>query len=151
MKSVLEINNQADSPIEDSLLDRAVSLALDFSGLDFSDKGSLTISLAWISEEEIRKLNAEYRNNDSVTDVLSFPEFSGKEDFDKAKGELFLGEIVLCYNCIKEYAEKNDYPEAVKREIANVTAHGVLHLLGFDHGQEMFSIQERVTGEIFKN
>lgn len=149
MEMELEISNGPGVPAEDRLVRKAAESAARLSGRDFSRKGKVTVSLAWIGEAEIRRLNREYRRNDSVTDILSFAEFESTDDFDRAAGEVFLGEIVLCYNFIKEYAEGKGTADAVPKEIANVVAHGLLHLLGYEHGKEMFSIQDEVVGGIF--
>lgn len=151
MEIELEISNEPGIPVEDGLVRRAAESAARLSGRDFSKKGRVAVSLAWIDEAEIRRLNREYRRNDSVTDILSFAEFGSTEDFDRAAGEVFLGEMVLCYNFIKEYAEGKGTADAVSKEIANVVAHGLLHLLGYEHGKEMFSVQDEVVGGIFKD
>lgn len=109
------------------------------------------MSFAWVSEEEMRKLNKDYRKKDSVTDILSFPEFSNKEEIDQVSGDMFLGELILCYNYINEYAKERKVQDAVGMEIAGVVAHGVLHLLGFKHGAKMFGVQNDVAQSIHKN
>ena len=61
---------------------------------------------------------------------------------EKLDGELFLGELILCYDDIKEYAENESLE--LKEELSKVVAHGILHLLGFEHGEKMFAIQNKV-------
>ncbi|NTU66505.1 MAG: rRNA maturation RNase YbeY [Candidatus Moranbacteria bacterium] len=151
MKLSLEINNQTKAPVRKPFVEKAMLYALDFSGFDFSKKKDISISFAWVSEEQIRRLNRDYRKKDSITDILSFPELNSKKEIDGVSGDMFLGELILCYNYIKEYAEKGKSKDAVGRELAGVIAHGVLHLLGFRHGAKMFGVQKEVVQAIYKD
>ncbi len=97
-----------------------------------------------VSEEKIRELNRTYRGKDAVTDILSFGEYgnaSQKED----EGDVFLGELFFCPAFIRQAATEDQV--TFEREMAYVFSHGVLHLLGYDHDEEMFVIQDRVTDE----
>jgi probable rRNA maturation factor len=77
-----------------------------------------------------------------VTDVLSFAEFKNLKVIKTNKGkEIFLGEIILCYDDIKAYAKKNELK--TEEELAKVFLHGILHLLGFRHGPKMFALQNK--------
>jgi probable rRNA maturation factor len=147
MKINLEINNATQSPVEDSFLVAVAERTFQELKFDFFDGKEIIISVALVSAEEIQKLNKEYRKYDSVTDILSFPEYENlakiKDTVDK---ELFLGELILCYNDIEEYAQKENIE--LQKELANVVSHGILHLLGFVHGEEMFALQEKVTKNI---
>ena len=102
------------------------------------------ISLTLVNPDVIRSTNNEFRKIDKVTDVLSFPlieydspgDFSNIEDdfpdcFNPESGELMLGDIMICCERAKEQAE--EYGHSIKREIAFLIAHSMLHLLGFDH------------------
>ncbi|MDO4564528.1 MAG: rRNA maturation RNase YbeY [Clostridia bacterium] len=86
-------------------------------------EGDLTVVLA--NEERIRELNRVFRDKDSVTDVLTFPA-DRKRDFDG-----YLGDIMICQRRAEEQAQ--EYGHSTKRELAFLTVHGVLHLLGYDH------------------
>jgi rRNA maturation RNase YbeY len=91
------------------------------------------VSVSIVSDEEIKKLNFEYRNIDEATDVLSFPlieHYDVEKEFKKGE-TVYLGDIVLAINFIKAQAEEYGHP--FSRELALLTAHSVLHLLGFDH------------------
>ena len=82
-----------------------------------------------------------------LTDVLSFAEYKSLAALKKAnEKEIFLGELILCYNDIKEYAEMNR--RNVKRELATVVSHGLLHLLSFSHGSRMFRLQDAVAEKV---
>jgi probable rRNA maturation factor len=148
MKINLEINNVTQSPIEEGFFEAVIEKTFAQLKYDFLEDAEIGISIALVAKEEIRKLNKEYRKNDSVTDILSFPEYMSLKEIKKAagkekSGELFLGELILCYDDIKEYGEKEGLK--LEKEIANVITHGILHLVGFEHGEEMFGIQKIVT------
>ena len=154
MKLNLEINNITQSPVEDAFFISVAEKTLAEAGYDFLNNKDINISLALVSPAEIQKLNKERRQVDSVTDILSFAEYESMEELKKAvdkptkgeSGEIFLGELILCYDDIKEYAQKENI--ALNQELANVVSHGVLHLLGFEHGDAMFEIQNRVKNSL---
>jgi rRNA maturation RNase YbeY len=66
----------------------------------------------------------------------------------KLDEELFLGELILCYDDIKEYAQKEELD--LEKEFAKVVSHGILHLLGFEHGEKMFAIEQSVADKFIK-
>lgn len=109
------------------------------------------VSVTIVDESQIRVLNRDYRARDAVTDVLSFALLEGDEEpgvADSAEAEpQCLGDIVICWERVK--AQAADYGHSIARELAFLTAHGMLHLLGYDHGDEeseraMFAVQEDV-------
>ena len=109
----------------------------------------VVLSLTLVDNEEIRRLNRSFRNLDRATDVLSFhmvgwdspSDFSmlensreAEDDFDPDSGQLLLGDIVISVEHAKEQAQ--EYGHSLKREIAFLIAHSVLHLLGYDNMTE---------------
>ena len=141
------------------------SLASDVAaqGLKFvKAPREMQIDLWLCSQEEIRDLNCRYRDTDAVTDVLSFPNLelegpaSWPETFaadviDPQTQTVCLGSIALCKQRAVEQAEKYGHP--LRRELAFLIAHSVLHLCGYDHetGEEaaiMESMQEEILGEL---
>uniref|UniRef100_I5AQS4 Endoribonuclease YbeY n=1 Tax=Eubacterium cellulosolvens (strain ATCC 43171 / JCM 9499 / 6) TaxID=633697 RepID=I5AQS4_EUBC6 len=107
------------------------------------------VSITFVDDEEIRRVNREFRGIDKVTDVLSFPvtqftppaDFSILEDdeaaadsFDPESGELQLGDILISVSRAMKQAE--EYGHSLKREIGFLIAHSVLHLMGYDHMTE---------------
>jgi len=104
----------------------------------------VAIELVFVSGEEIRALNRDMRQTDRVTDVLSFPTLDGikgnplkGEDFPYDLDEedrLFLGSVVICKERAAEQAE--EYGHSEERELAYMTIHSILHLLGYDHIDE---------------
>lgn len=91
----------------------------------FRVKHPSVVSIAFVSEKEIRKLNNHYRGKDSVTDVLSF-------EMDKDGSEI--GELILCYKQAKRQAKEMQH--SVIDEISFLIVHGLLHLFGEDHEKE---------------
>jgi rRNA maturation RNase YbeY len=150
MKINLEINNITSSPVKNGFFVTVAEKTFAKLGLDFLKNKEINISLALVAPEEIKKLNKEYRKHDDVTDVLSFPEYENIEKIKlaakEAEKKLFLGELILCYDDIKEYADEKSLDLA--GELANVVAHGALHLLGFSHGEKMFAIQNKVKNHL---
>lgn len=143
MEISIEINNVSKSPARKQFFLSVARETFRSSGLKFLLKKEISLSLALIPEEEMKKINKELRKKNEVTDVLSFSEYrSMKEMEKKAKKNLFLGEIILCYTYIADYAKKNSMEP--KKELARVFSHGILHLLGFRHGERMFWIQDKV-------
>ena len=96
----------------------------------FTEQGEISIS--FVSNEEIRKINAEFRNVDAVTDVISFPlGENGVYDRNPESGALLLGDMVISLQKAEQQAEL--YGHTLQREVAYLTVHSVLHLLGYDH------------------
>ncbi len=105
--------------------------------IDFDAFVDVTI----VDDENIRQLNAEYRNKDTVTDVLSFPMYeflNGKPleqlEKDPETGKIMLGDMILNYSKALEQAK--EYSHSPARECGFLTVHSVLHLLGYDHERE---------------
>ncbi len=116
-----------------------------------SSKKRFGISIAFISEKEIKEINKKYRNKNSATDILSFAEYDNKTEIEDAikrtgSGEFFLGELLVCCDDISKYVSRKGFD--FERELWEVFSHGVLHLLGYSHGKEMFAIQKSVAGNI---
>jgi probable rRNA maturation factor len=142
MKLNLEINNQSHSPVKKAFFDVVAKAAFSNKALGIPSVRIFNLSLALVSRREIKKLNRIWRKKNAVTDVLSFAEFKSLKEIKASREkEVFLGEIILCYDDIKAYAEKNNLE--TKAELAKVFLHGILHLLGFRHGQTMFIFQDK--------
>ncbi|MCI1966709.1 MAG: rRNA maturation RNase YbeY [Oscillospiraceae bacterium] len=95
-------------------------------------EGPAEISVIFVDNEQIQKLNAQYRNKDVPTDVLSFPMGeNGVYDINHATNAKILGDIVLSMEKAVEQADR--YGHSLEREVGYLTAHSMLHLLGYDH------------------
>ena len=110
-----------------------------------SFSGSAEISVRFVDNEMIRALNAQYRGIDAETDVLSFPlGENGNYDVNPATGAFVLGDIVLSVE--KAVAQASEFGHSFEREIAFLTVHSMLHLLGYDHvngGLEAVRMREK--------
>jgi len=113
------------------------------------------VSLSFVDNEEIHALNLEHRGIDRPTDVLSFPILDGDEgagDVDMNIGAVLLGDIIISVERALEQAE--EYGHSIERELAFLSVHSVLHLLGYDHERSldeektMFKKQEDVLVSI---
>ncbi len=90
------------------------------------------ISVTFVDNSQIQQLNKQYRQKDAPTDVLSFPMGeNGVYDINRDTGASILGDIVISMEKAVEQAEKFDH--SLDREVGYLTAHSVLHLLGYDH------------------
>ncbi len=103
----------------------------------------VSVGIAFVSDEEIAELNRTYRDKNASTDVLSFAEHEGEEIVPDADGAVFLGDLVISPDFVRRAAL--DDGVSFTKELAFVVSHGILHLLGFDHGEEMFRIQDEAT------
>jgi probable rRNA maturation factor len=109
---------------------------MNLKAKDFLDKKKLYISVNIVGDEEITKLNKEYRNNDNPTDVLSF-------DINEQQGDgtYYLGDVVV--NIDQAHRQCVEYGNTVEEEISDLVGHGVLHLLGVDHTEHEISGEEK--------
>ena len=95
-------------------------------------QGSAEVSVSFISNDEIRALNQQYREKDAPTDVLSFPlGENGSWDNNEDTGAYMLGDIVI--SAEKAFEQAQLYGHTIQREIGFLTVHSMFHLLGYDH------------------
>ena len=95
-------------------------------------EGPAEISVIFVDNQQIRKLNAQYRSKDVETDVLSFPMGeNGVYDVNHSTGAKILGDVVISMEKAVEQAER--FGHSLEREDGYLTAHSMLHLLGYDH------------------
>ena len=123
------------------------------SCLSGQEYDTLCFDIVLCNNEEIHRINKEYRNIDRPTDVISFAIFadSAPEErfiFDR---EINLGEIILSTEKTASQAVENG--QTFEDELYFLLAHGILHLMGYDHQSEetlceMWDIQKEMTGEI---
>lgn len=104
------------------------------------------ISVTFTDNEGIRELNKQYRNIDAPTDVLSFPMGqNGEYDTNLETGAKILGDVVISVEKAQEQAEA--FGHTLQREVGYLTAHSVLHLLGYDHVENMEKVRMREKEE----
>ena len=111
------------------LIRRAVCASLEFEGYGNDAEVSITLT----DNEGIRALNREFRGLDKPTDVLSFPlvEYEASDTPTYDDDANMLGDIVISLERAEEQA--NEFGHSFDREVAFLTAHSMLHLLGYDH------------------
>ena len=116
---------------------RVIRTALAAEGIDFPCEVDVRVT----DNARIHQVNLEARGVDRPTDVLSFPAFDltpgelpGEEDADPATGLVPLGDMMLSMEQVQ--AQAKEYGHSGRRELAYLTVHSVLHLLGYDHLDE---------------
>jgi len=128
---MVEINNRTKNRIKIVLVKQITEKFLQNYKLNKKE-----VSIAFVGDNEIRKLNKVYRKIDKATDVLSF---SGEDDF--------LGEIVVDYAQIKRQAK--EFKKNVNQELIFILVHGLLHLIGYDDRTEKGRLEMIRLGESF--
>lgn len=110
------------------LIRLSCAAVLDNQG--FSDLAEVVVT--FVDDAEIKKLNNEFRSIDKSTDVLSFPlGEDGEYDLNPETGAYSLGDVVISVE--HAVAQSEEYGHSFERELAYLTVHSMLHLLGFDH------------------
>ena len=110
-------------------------------------QGSAEVSFTFVDNQGIKELNAQYRDKDTETDVLSFPMGeNGVWDKDPETGAFILGDVVISMEKAMEQA--NIYGHSLQREVGYLTAHSVLHLLGYDHIEPLDRVHMREKEEL---
>ena len=117
---MIEINNLTKTKIDEDFLKGLAKKVLKSENGEKED-----LSIAFVGEQRIKKINKKYRKQDKPTDVLSF------------EG----GEILLCLSQIGKNAKKHKV--TFKKELAHVLIHGILHNLGYNHSKEMQEKEQR--------
>lgn len=93
---------------------------------------SAEVSVSFVDNNEIRRLNKLYRDKDKPTDVLSFPlGENGVYDVNNETGAVLLGDVVISIETAIKQAKMYNHP--LEREVGFLTVHSMLHLLGYDH------------------
>jgi probable rRNA maturation factor len=113
----VETDNRSGTAVEAQAAEQLAERVLAAEGVLDGELG-----IAWVDSEEMRTLKHEHLGIDEATDVLSFP-LDGRDELPAGEPRA-LGDVVLC-------------PEIVGESWREPLVHGLLHLLGYDHGEEM--------------
>ena len=113
----VETDNRSGAAVEERAAEELAARVLAAEGVTEGELG-----IAWVSSEDMRVLKREHLGIDEATDVLSFP-LDGRDQLPAGEPRA-LGDVVLC-------------PEVVGEQWREPLVHGLLHLLGYDHGEEM--------------
>ncbi|MDV2581021.1 rRNA maturation RNase YbeY [Alkalibacillus haloalkaliphilus] len=127
-----------------------VNDVLHFAADQQSVESEAEMSVTFVSDEDIKGINRDYRGKDASTDVISFALEEQGEDELEVIGEglpLHLGDIVISVD--RAFEQAGEYGHSNNRELAFLAVHGLLHLLGYDHESEddekvMFEKQEKI-------
>lgn len=135
---------------QEATVRRVAERALHLAGADLGEDVEVSVTL--VDNDTIHQLNREHRGVDKPTDVLSFSQLEGEDEIEVPEGEtLPLGDIVISLERCQEQAE--DYGHSFDRELGFLVAHGMLHLLGYDHQTPedeaaMMAKTEEILGEL---
>ena len=158
MTLIYEEEGTLSLPIDcKKIAEEVIDAALDYVGCPYESEVNLLLTM----NEQIQEMNANFRDIDRATDVLSFPmvdyEVPGEFDFLEERddcfnpetGELVLGDIVISKEKVVSQAE--EFGHSIKREYAFLIAHSMLHLSGYDHMEEEERLEmERMQRELME-
>ncbi len=140
--------NTTDIKVNEELINSVIAESLRYEGVSDNCEVSVTI----VDNDEIHSINLKHRGIDRPTDVLSFPLINfEKETLPNDGSKIYLGDIIISIEKAEEQAK--EYGHSLDREIGFLTAHSMLHLLGYDHMVEdeekiMFKKQEEILNNL---
>ncbi|MDQ1744111.1 MAG: putative rRNA maturation factor [Pseudonocardiales bacterium] len=144
----IEVNNESGVDVDERAISSAARHVLDSLGINPLAELSILI----VDEAAMATLHKQWLDLDGPTDVMAFPmdTLDDKPGLETDPGPSLLGDVILCPSVAARQAEAAGH--STDSELFLLTTHGVLHLLGYDHGEhederEMFELQARlVTG-----
>lgn len=145
MTVTLEYTDEAGASFDEAFFQNIASRTMEAAAFPSLSTKNIVLNAIAVTAEKIQELNKTYRGKDAVTDILSFGEYVDEHIFEEGVegAEIFLGELFFCPEFIGNAAKEDAI--SVTHEMVYVFSHGVLHLLGFDHSEEMFALQDKVT------
>jgi len=132
-------------------VDREVVVKLARAALDRIGHQDAALTITFIRDRAMRRLNRDYRGIDKPTDVLSFTYHEGEEIVAPEMESRHLGDVVISVETAGRYARELGL--TFDREIAHLVIHGALHLAGYDHETddgEMNKIEGKLRKELLK-
>ena len=93
----------------------------------------MEVSVTFVDAAEMRELNRVYRENGSVTDVLSFPQYAARADIPK-DAYVSIGDVVICSE--QALLQADEFGHSPERELVYLFVHSVFHLLGYNHDSD---------------
>lgn len=161
---MIYIDNRQDKTENTSGLEETLMNIIDYALKEEQVNLDYEVSVVFIDNDQIREINRDFRGIDRETDVLSFPmlEYPQKQVYKDVyvnysfgpdslnEGRLVLGDIAISLE--KAMEQCKDYDHSFLREVAYLTVHSVLHLLGYDHMEDedkslMRSREEQILGK----
>ncbi len=151
MNLVVDFLDETNAVLDEQM--EEIEKLLNFAAAKLAIEEGSEVSVTFVTNERIQEINREYRNKDSVTDVISFAlEERGEGEVELIGADLprVLGDIIISIAKAEEQAK--DYGHSFMREFGFLAVHGFLHLLGYDHmteeqEQEMFTLQKEILDE----
>jgi probable rRNA maturation factor len=151
MNLVVDFLDETNAVLDQQM--EEIEKLLNFAATKLAIEEGSEVSVTFVTNERIQEINREYRNKDSVTDVISFAlEERGEGEVELIGADLprVLGDIIISIAKAEEQAK--DYGHSFMREFGFLAVHGFLHLLGYDHmteeqEQEMFTLQKEILDE----
>lgn len=146
---IIFINNAKDRSVYrykkdfENILERACQV--------LERKGDWSLSVIYVTPEQIHEINRDYRNVDRPTDVISFAIQDDMSDMLVDEDHYELGDIFINVQAIRDQASA--YGHSIRREACFLFCHGLLHLMGYDHMKEedekvMFALQDEILDEL---
>ena len=119
---------------------------------------SLYFDVVFTNDEKIHEINREYRQKDCTTDVITFAMFADSPEDEKFifDNEVNLGEVIISLDTALKQSKNNSHHQTTfKDELYFLLAHGILHLMGYDHQDEktlneMWQLQKEMTDKLKK-
>jgi probable rRNA maturation factor len=127
----IQVDEQFQNDVDSLLIERAITAVLAAEGVG----GAIEVSVLVSDDATLHQLNRDYRNVDAPTDVLSFADEDESDDATAfvrpPDAPRYLGDLAISYERV--VAQAAEYGHSQARELAFLTVHGILHLLGYDH------------------
>ncbi len=138
--TTIEINLGKFNDIDADVIKRIIKETLEYlkKFIIIKRETSIVLSVALVAKNRIAGLNKRYRQKNIPTDVLSF---CYKNDNDKLEGEIILAPEIIEENAHKDQIE---FQEELSKDII----HSILHIIGYEHSDEMFSLQKKILDKI---
>jgi probable rRNA maturation factor len=139
-----DLQDRIALPFLQELLPRVTEVAA--RRLSIPENAELSITI--VDDEQISRLNRDYRGLEGPTDVLSFSLLEGEGPDRLPESMLLLGDVIV--SAERAVSQAESYGHSLEREIAFLVVHGILHILGHDHGDEMGemgTLTEQILGE----
>ena len=141
----IDDRNVVDSDVKEKT-EELLKYAYDY----LNQKGAAELSVSYVDNAEIEELNANYRDKDSVTDVISFAMEDEEDNIIHEEAGRVLGDIIIADEVAR--AQATDYGHSDMREFVFLALHGFLHLMGYDHmtdedEKEMNALQDAILND----
>lgn len=125
------IDNRQEIVVHEEKLENLIRIAVDLCLEKEEVSKEVEVSISFVDNEEIHRLNRDFRGVDRPTDVLSFPQYANIKEIEEPT---CIGDIVISLEKAKEQAI--EYEHSFEREVLFLTVHSMFHLFGYDHDTE---------------